>query len=243
MKMFPALAALTLAVSPAALNAQVQQVMHVDASAPLVTLTVQEEVQSAPTLATLSAGVTTQAATASDALRQNAQKMNAVVAELKKRGIAAKDIQTSGINLNPQYNYNNNGENQPPRLTGYQASNNVTIKTRDLAKIGELLDALVAVGGNNISGPNFSIEDDSKLKFAARDKALQSAQAQANFYAQRSGYKSAKLVSITEGVTINHGPMPVMLESRAAGKADFSPVEPGEVGTGVTLTIQYRLEN
>ena len=242
MKLFPALAALTLAVSPAALSAQVQQVMQVDANSPLVTLTVQEEVQSAPTLATLSAGVTTQAATASEALRQNAQKMTAVVAELKKRGIAAKDIQTSGINLNAQYDYNNR-EGQPPLLTGYQASNNVTIKTRDLAKIGELLDALVAVGGNNVSGPNFSIEDDSKLKFAARDKALQSAQAQANFYAQRSGYKSAKLVSITEGSSGYRGPMPVMMESRAAGKADFSPVEPGEVGTGVTLTIQYRLEN
>lgn len=242
MKLFPALAALTLAVSPAALSAQVQQVMQVDTNSPLVTLTVQEEVQSAPTLATLSAGVTTQATTASEALRQNAQKMTAVVAELKKRGIAAKDIQTSGINLNAQYDYNNR-EGQPPLLTGYQASNNVTIKTRDLAKIGELLDALVAVGGNNVSGPNFSIEDDSKLKFAARDKALQSAQAQANFYAQRSGYKSAKLVSITEGSSGYRGPMPVMMESRAAGKADFSPVEPGEVGTGVTLTIQYRLEN
>ena len=242
MKLFPALAALTLAVSPAALSAQVQQVMQVDANSPLVTLTVQEEVQSAPTLATLSAGVTTQATTASEALRQNAQKMTAVVAELKKRGIPAKDIQTSGINLNAQYDYNNR-EGQPPLLTGYQASNNVTIKTRDLAKIGELLDALVAVGGNNISGPNFSIEDDSKLKFAARDKALQAAQAQANFYAQRSGYKSAKLVSITEGSSGYRGPMPVMMESRAAGKADFSPVEPGEVGTGVTLTIQYRLEN
>ena len=242
MKLFPALAALTLAVSPAALSAQVQQVMQVDTNAPLVTLTVQEEVQSAPTLATLSAGVTTQATTASEALRQNAQKMTAVVAELKKRGIAAKDIQTSGINLNAQYDYNNR-EGQPPLLTGYQASNNVTIKTRDLAKIGELLDALVAVGGNNVSGPNFSIEDDSKLKFAARDKALQSAQAQANFYAQRSGYKSVKLVSITEGSSGYRGPMPVMMESRAAGKADFSPVEPGEVGTGVTLTIQYRLEN
>ena len=242
MKLFPALAAFTLAVSPAALSAQVQQVMQVDANSPLVTLTVQEEVQSAPTLATLSAGVTTQATTASEALRQNAQKMTAVVAELKKRGIPAKDIQTSGINLNAQYDYNNR-EGQPPLLTGYQASNNVTIKTRDIAKIGELLDALVAVGGNNISGPNFSIEDDSKLKFAARDKALQTAQAQANFYAQRSGYKSAKLVSITEGSSGYRGPMPVMMESRAAGKADFSPVEPGEVGTGVTLTIQYRLEN
>ena len=242
MKLFPALAALTLAVSPAALSAQVQQVMQVDTNSPLVTLTVQEEVQSAPTLATLSAGVTTQATTASEALRQNAQKMTAVVAELKKRGIAAKDIQTSGINLNAQYDYNNR-EGQPPLLTGYQASNNVTIKTRDLAKIGELLDALVAVGGNNVSGPNFSIEDDSKLKFAARDKALQSAQAQAYFYAQRSGYKSVKLVSITEGSSGYRGPMPVMMESRAAGKTDFSPVEPGEVGTGVTLTIQYRLEN
>ena len=241
MKPMMILAALALSASPAALSAQVQQVMHVEADAPLVTLTVQEEVQSAPTLATMNAGVVTQAPTASEALRQNAQKMNSVVAELKKRGIAAKDIQTSSINLNPQYVYNNS-EGQPPQLTGYQASNNVTLKTRDLGKIGALLDALVAVGGNNINGPNFSIENDSALKTQAREKALRTAEAQANFYAKQTGFTRAKLVSITEGAAFNSGPRPMMMEARAAGKADFSPVEPGEVGTGVTLTIQYRLE-
>ena len=241
MKPMMILAALALAASPAALSAQVQQVMHVEADAPLVTLTVQEEVQSEPTLATMNAGVVTQAPTASEALRQNAQKMNSVVAELKKRGIAAKDIQTSGINLNPQYNYNNR-EGQPPQLTGYQASNNVTLKTRDLTKIGALLDALVAVGGNNISGPSFSIENDTALKTQAREKALKTAAAQADFYAKQTGFTRAKLVSITEGATMNSGPRPMMMEARAAGKADFSPVEPGEVGTAVTLTIQYRLE-
>ncbi len=241
MKPMMILAALALATSPAALSAQVQQVMHVEADAPLVTLTVQEEVQSEPTLATMNAGVVTQALTASEALRQNAQKMNSVVAELKKRGIAAKDIQTSGINLNPQYNYNNR-EGQPPQLTGYQASNNVTLKTRDLTKIGALLDALVAVGGNNISGPSFSIENDTALKTLAREKALKTAAAQADFYAKQTGFTRAKLVSITEGAIMNSGPRPMMMEARAAGKADFSPVEPGEVGTAVTLTIQYRLE-
>lgn len=241
MKLSTSLAALALAASPAALSAQVQQVMHVEGDAPLVTLTVQEEVQSTPTLATISGGVTTQAATASDALRQNSQKMTDVVALLKKRGIAGKDIQTSGISLSPQYDYNN-ANGKPPILTGYQASNTVTIKTREIAKIGELLDAMVAAGGNNINGPNFSIEDDAALKVQAREKALKTAAAQAAFYARQTGYTSTKLVSITEGQSGFRGPMPVAMQSRGEAKADFAPVEPGEVGTGVTLTIQYRLE-
>ncbi len=241
MKMLSALAALTLAASPVALSAQIQPVVQMSTDAPLVTVTVNEEVQAAPTLATMSAGVTTLAPTASEALRQNSQKMTAVVAELKKRGIAAKDIQTSGINLSAQYDYNNNN-GQPPRLTGYQASNMVTLKTREIAKIGELLDALVAAGGNNINGPSFSIEDDSQLKFQARDKALKAAEAQANFYAQRAGFARAKLVSITEGSSgYGGGPMPVAYGMKAAS-ADRAPVEPGEVGTGVSLTVQYRLE-
>ncbi len=242
MKMLSLIAALALAASPAALVAQVQTVAPVSVDSPLVTLTVNEEVQSAPTLATMSAGVMTTAPTASEALRQNSQKMNAVVAELKKRGIAPKDIQTSGINLSPQYNYNNR-DGQPPQLTGYQASNNVTLKTREIAKIGELLDALVAAGGNNINGPAFSVEDDTQLRFQARDKALKAAEAQANFYAQRAGFKRARLVSITEGQSgYGGGPVPVAYEMKAAA-SDRAPVEPGEVGTGVTLTVQYRLEN
>src|SRR5215217_8366920 len=99
--------------------------------------------------ATITLGVTTEAPTAAEAMRLNAAKMSQVIAALKKGGIADRDLQTSGLNLNPQYVYQ---ENLPPRLNGYQASNQVTVVVRDLAKHGQAVDAAVNSGATNVGG-------------------------------------------------------------------------------------------
>ena len=88
-------------------------------------------------------------------MRANAVQMDKVMAAIRAAGIAERDIQTSGINLNPQYKY---VENQPPSIVGYQASNNVNVKVRDLSKLGKVLDALVANGANQINGPSFEVD-------------------------------------------------------------------------------------
>ena len=150
--------ALALAAAFPATAAEIQIV----SPGPVVELTVNETVKATPDTATLSAGVTTRAPTAVEAMRQNASAMTRVIDRLRAAGVDRKDIQTSSINLNAQYQYIN--DNQPPRFLGYDASNQVTVILRDLDKIGPTLDALVAVGANNVSGPSFSLENDEQAK-------------------------------------------------------------------------------
>src|SRR5436190_7555527 len=105
------------------------------------------EVRTAPDMATIMLGVMTRGATAEEAMRANAAQMNQVLAALRRVGIAQADIQTAGVNLNPQYVYE---QNQPPRLNGYQANNQVTVRVMDIAKVGAALDAAIAAGGNEV---------------------------------------------------------------------------------------------
>ena len=117
-------------------------------------------------------------------MRANAVQMDKVMAAIRAAGIAERDIQTSGINLNPQYKY---VENQPPSIVGYQASNNVNVKVRDLARLGKVLDAFVANGANQINGPSFEVDKPDEAYDEARLAALKKAQARANTYAAALG--------------------------------------------------------
>ena len=129
-----------------------------------------------PDQATISLGVTTEAPTAAEAMRLSAVEMNQVSPALKTGGIADRDIQTSGLNLSPQYVYQ---ENLPPRLTGYQASNTVTIVVRDLGKLGRAVDAAVGSGATNIGGIGFGLQNSGAAEDAARLDAVKALQAKA----------------------------------------------------------------
>jgi uncharacterized protein len=167
-----------------------------------------------------------------------------LIAALARNGIAKKDIQTSGINLSAQYDYSNrDGQPAGPRFIGYEASNQVTVKLRDLKRVGALLDTMVAAGATSINGPNFSIDDPAPMLLQARGQALKSAKAQADYYAQAAGYRSARLISIAESNSGGNAPMPMMVSARfKADAAAPTPVEPGQVASSVTLTVQYALE-
>ena len=147
----------------------------------LLSVSTTAEASRTPDIATLSTGVVTQAADANAAMRDNATQMDKVMAALRAAGIAPRDIQTSGINLNPQYRY---AENQPPAIVGYQASNTVNVKVRELARLGKVLDALVAQGANQINGPRFGIDQPEAALEEARLAAVKKAQAQAQTYAR-----------------------------------------------------------
>ena len=105
-------------------------------------------------------------------MRQNAQQMDKVLAAIKAAGIAERDVQTSGVSLNPQYRY---ADNEAPKITGYQASNTVSLKVRDIAKLGKVLDALAAQGANQINGPSFEIDQPEPVYDEARPAALKKA--------------------------------------------------------------------
>ncbi|MDP2260785.1 MAG: SIMPL domain-containing protein [Caulobacter sp.] len=196
------------------------------------------EVRQRPDQATISLGVTTEAPTAAEAMRLNAVKMNQVIAALKKGGIGDRDIQTSGLNLNPQYVY---VENQPPRLSGYQASNTVTVVVRDLGKLGQAVDATVNAGATNIGGISFGLQDASAAEDAARLEAAKALQARAELYARAMGYRVARLVTFSEGGGYSAPPpMPVYAMARM-DKAESTPVEAGEMKVRIDVSATFEL--
>jgi len=242
-----AFSALSLVIAAAALPlaavaADAQAIPAVTpVTGPVVSLSVTESVESAPDMATVGTGVQTRAPTAKEAMSLNAAAMDRLVAAILKAGIERKDIQTSGINLNPQYDYNNRPEGGGPKFLGYEASNQLTVKIRRIAVAGDVVDRMVGAGATNINGPSFGIADDSGLLRTAREKAIRTAQERAGFYAQAAGYRTVRLLSISEnGDMPRPVPMPMMM--RADSAAAKTNIEPGQLSTAVTLSFQYALE-
>ena len=229
----PLIAAVSMATPAAAAEVQIQ------AQGPVVELTVNESVEAAPDIATVSAGVTTQAKTAVEAMRTNATAMTAVVARIKALGVAERDIQTSGISLGAMYDYNQQTQRQVFR--GYQASNRVSVTLRDIQRTGEVLDALVAAGATDLGGPDWSIDDDTAARGQARTAAVRRAQAQALEYARLAGYSGVRLLEINETM-MPMRPMPMMRQMAVAEAADAStPVQPGMVQSSVNVTVKYEM--
>jgi uncharacterized protein len=205
------------------------------------TLTVNAEgrVTRAPDIAEISGGVVTSAPTAAAAMRENADRMTAVVAAVRKAGIADRDIQTTGLSLQPQYRYDNN---QPPVLTGYQATNTVSLRVRKIDETGKLLDTLVGVGANQISGPNFRVEAADAALDEARVDAVATARARAELYAKAAGKRVRRIVSIAESGGFEPGPRPMMAKAVMMDAAPAPPVAPGEVALSINVTMVFELE-
>jgi uncharacterized protein YggE len=192
-----------------------------------------------PDLATIRAGVVTQAATAAAALSDNANRMSAVLSALKRAGIQPRDIATANVSLQPQYRYE---DNKPPVITGYQATNNVSIRFRDIAKSGAILDALVAQGANQIDGPNLSLDQPDAALDEARVDAVKRAQARAQLYAKAAGLSVSRILTIAEGGEIAGPPPPMPVYRMAAAKAADTQVMPGESDVTVTITVRFLLK-
>lgn len=233
----PAVAQTTAHTAPHAADHHMTQT-----DSPLVSFSITEEIRTVPDRASIGAGVTTTAPTAVEAMRQNAAAMDRLVRALRARDIPARDIQTSGINLSPQYDYRPQEQGQPPRLIGYQVSNQVRVTTANIAGLGPLLDTLVEAGGTNLDGPTFFLEDPDAALETARETALRRATERAARYARAAGYRSARLVQLSEGNAFV-APPPMPMYRMAAETADAAtPVAPGQVSNSVTLNVQYRLE-
>ena len=231
----PALAAAAIASSAQAAEVQIQS------QGPVVELSVSESVDAKPDIVDIGAGVTSQASTAVEAMHINAREMNAVIDRIKALGIKDKDIQTTGINLSAQYDYDQSTSRQVFR--GYQASNRVNVTLREVPRAGEVLDALVAAGATDINGPNFSLDDDTGARAQARKAAFEKARAQAEEYARWSGFSGVRLLEINESVAA--GPPMPYAQSAERKMMDVSaaptPVEPGLVGTMVSLTVKFEM--
>jgi uncharacterized protein len=197
------------------------------------------QVNRVPDVARINAGVVTQAQTATEALRQNAERMTAVRAALRRAGIADRDIQTSSINLHPEYRYE---ERRTPELIGYRASNEVTVRFRDIAQTGRILDALVAEGANQINGPMLMIDKPEQAMDEARTAALATGRARADLYARAMGMRVRRIISVSEGGGMYPPPSPVMAMAARGGERGDVPIDPGEQTVGVTLSLSFELE-
>lgn len=216
--------------------------MMADVDSPLLAFSITEEVKSAPDRARIGAGVTSTATTAVEAMRANTAAMNNLIAAARRAGIEQRDIQTSGFSLSPQYDYTPQQQGQPPRLTGYQVSNQLSVVTANTSRVGALIDALVTAGGTNIDGPTFFVADTDAALETARETALRRATERANRYARAAGYSSARLISLSEGGSFNPPPpMPMMARMAADAGGAGNVIQPGEVSNGITLNVQYRL--
>ncbi|MFT4249190.1 MAG: SIMPL domain-containing protein [Pseudomonas sp.] len=235
----PLLLALSLAAGAAmTAHAQTQAPYAIPADGTLLNIASEAEARRVPDVARLSAGVVTQAADGDAAMRQNARQMEKVMQAIRAAGIAEKDVQTSGITLYPQTVYK---EGQSPRITGYQASNTVSLKVRDLTRLGKVLEALAAQGANQINGPSFEIDRPEPVYDEARVAALKQAQARAETYARALGLRVRRIVSISEGRGGGTRPVPMMRMQAIAADAATPPVSPGETSLSVNLDVTFEL--
>lgn len=211
------------------------------ATNPVIELGIYEQVEVEPDLVTIGAGVETEAPTAVEALRRNSAEMERVIELVKALGIAPRDIQTTRVSLNAVYDYDQAQRRQIFR--GYTASNQVSVKLRNIARTGEVLDALVSAGANNIYGPNFAIDDDTAAKAEARKRALERGQAQAEEYARAAGYTGVRLLQVSEAITGQGGPMPrdAMKQVAMEAAAAVPPIESGLVSTGVSVQLTFEM--
>jgi uncharacterized protein len=202
-----------------------------------LTMSGQGEIKAAPDTVTLSAGVTIQAATAAAALSANTSRMQGVMAALKKQGVPDKNVQTSQFSVSPQY-ANNDG--QAPRLTGYQVTNEVSVRLDDIANLGATLDALVNAGVNQMNGINFSIADSAALLTQARQQAVAEALAKAQTYARAAGVALGPILSISEAD--NGGPRPVFMAPMALRADKPVPVAMGEESVTANVSIVWQIQ-
>ena len=207
-------------------------------NATTLSLSVEGEASAVPDMASVSFGVQTQGATAAAALQANNARMAAVMAALKTAGIAARDIQTSSLSLNPQYTY---GNNTPPVLNGYQASDEVSVRVDNLAQTGPVIDQVVKAGVNQIESVTFGLKNTDAALDQARQSAIATLGQRAALYAAATGLHVSRLVSIEEG---QHQsivpPRPMFAMAKVAAPA-ATPISEGELHLSVTVSATYEL--
>jgi len=185
-----------------------------------------------PNRASFSFGVTTQGRTAAGVLAENAAEMRKVIAALKDAGIAPADIQTQSVLLSPRYS--NDGES----ILGYTASNSVSATAKDINKAGAIVDAAVAAGANQVSGPSLTRGDSSSLYRRALKAAVADAHTKASAIAAASHARLGAVRSVAEG---SSSPVPVPLAAKAAGSTDSTPVQPGTQQIEAAVTVEFAI--
>lgn len=211
-----------------------------------VVVTGEGEVQAAPDMAILDLSVLREAKTAREALTDNNKAMSKVLGAMKEAGIEDRDLQTSGVNIQPTYTYPNDKNGlKAPKIIGYNVTNGLTVRVRDLDKVGDLLDKSIDLGVNQSGGLRFVNDDPSKALMDARKKAMENAMEKAKILTETAGAKVGRVLEITEYVN-NGRPMPMartkMIAMAAEASGDSVPLSAGENSYNVNVTVKFEIK-
>jgi uncharacterized protein len=209
---------------------------------PQITVTGEGEIPAAPDMAIISLGVLKTAITASEALHANNEALAAAITTFKDAGIASADIQTSGFSISPQFDYSPaaQNDNKPPKLTGYQVANDITVRVRDLKNLGKLLDMVVSDGINSGGSIRFTNSNMDELLKSARKAAVKDALDRARELTEAAGVKTGAILSISEEQ--NSPPRGLVMSMAASKMADRVPVEAGENTYQAHVTVTLALQ-
>lgn len=194
-----------------------------------------------PDVVRMSIGVQEKAATVTEAQKKTAEKSKTLTEALKKAGIKEEDIKTEGYNIFPEYRYENN---QPPVLTGYAVSNQLSIVIREVEKAGDIIDAATTAGANQLSGISFSLEDNAKALEQARLAAMDDARKKAEQLATGGKVQVGSVVKITEQYQNVAAPVAKFDEARSAvaGSAANTVIEAGQFRVVVNVEVTYSIK-
>lgn len=238
---------LSLAFATTALVAVPFAALADEAPRPHITVTGEGEAAAAPDMAILSLVVLQEKPTAREALTANNEAMAKVLDAMKKAGIAERDLQTSGFSIDPRYVYPENKDNtqppQAPKIVGYAVSNSLTVRVRDLKKVGEILDQSVTLGVNQGGNLIFTNDKPETVVEEARKKAVANALAKAKTLTEAAGVSLGKVIEISEQ-SYSPRPMPMGREKMmAAAPADSVPIASGENTYNVNVNVTFELKN
>lgn len=212
-----------------------------DQPPPRIVVTGEGESTIAPDMALLSLSVMREAATAREALTANNDAMAAVISALQALGVAERDLQTAGVQISPRYDFTPKPDGtQEGRLVAHQVTNTLSVRVRDLAKTGEILDKTVSLGVNQGGGVTFTNDDPSKVMTEARKKAVADAIARATTLTEAAGVKLGRVLEISETSPVQP-PIPMLQKFAARAAADSVPIQAGENAYRVQVNVTFEL--
>lgn len=238
---------LAVAFAATAMMAVPFAAMAEEAPRPRITVSGEGEAAAAPDMAIVSLVVLQEKPTAREALTANNETMAKVLDAMKKAGIAERDLQTSGFNIDPRYVYPENKQGQSPqapKIVGYAVSNSLSVRVRDLKKVGEILDQSVTLGVNQGGNLTFTNDKPETIVEEARKKAVANAIAKAKTLTAAAGVEVGKIIEISEQTfqPRPYGGAP-RAKMMAAEASDSVPVAAGENSYNVTVNVTFELKN
>ena len=196
-------------------------------------------VETIPDMATVSMGVVSEAKTAGEAMAINSEALSAVLKQLTAVEIESRDIQTNNLSLSPRWNNGSSMSKARPEIIGFSATNTVSVRVRDLAKLGGVLDAVVQNGANSFQGLSFGLQDMEPARNDARVAAIKDAMAKAQLYATAAGVELGDVVSISDGAV--RGARPVMMMEADLMRSAAVPVAQGELSVTADVTVVFAI--